>query len=132
MTIKAECAILCDDVRTESNGKILAIGIYKSAVQVDEFPCILSLVFLVGIDVLEAKKVLLEFKVSSNGQKIRHIKGDLEGSVLGRDWIPVATGHFAFESESEISLSSRIDNGRWKSLLKTRVELRPDKSNPIS
>ncbi len=69
--------IFCDDIRTESNGKKLLIGVYTGGLAVESFPFGSKVAILIVIDSLaEGASIALEVRLKS-GAKIVEFVGDL-------------------------------------------------------
>lgn len=54
MAFKEKYTIICDDVRREDNGKVMAIGIYFGAITVPQLPFVMTMTFF---QLLEADRV---------------------------------------------------------------------------
>lgn len=128
MTISVNSAMVCDDIRTEDNGKIIAIGIYRSEIQLQRLPATMRLKILVGINIKDTGDFKVEFRVIVGGEVGHNIVGNLNANTLGQDWLVVPIEQITIQEPCELKISSRIGDGRWKSLCSTRVGLLPSAS----
>lgn len=117
--------LLCDEVRREHNGKLIAIGIYGSRIFVAGFPALLNLSTLLNVVFESSGEQRFKVRVSVNGEMKTEIEIAVESAWGGSDWFPIPCGNIQFDRPSEIKLSADDGNGKWKAFLTIPIEIGP-------
>ena len=124
-------AFLADDVRTESNGKLIVIGAYGSSILVSGFPFtaglwVVALVNFFGVDTCK-----LELRgVMPTGDVTFQVGGEIAGQQADvMALVPIGPIPMHFSQGTEFSIEARINDRDWNSLgrwavTKTDVETR--------
>ena len=104
--------LICDDVRFESNGKLMIIGLYVDTVVVPELPVSLGLTFLQLYHIHEVRPFRVILHLSGpNGNIGEPVTMDFDvrstGTVVGVVRVPVR-----FESSGEYRVTITTPDGR--------------------
>jgi hypothetical protein len=80
---KVRDVLVCDDIRTEDNGKQILIGVYTGNILLNEFPASLLLSFWIDVNQPVAGQVPFQIRCFITGQSepVFHIQGTGESSL---------------------------------------------------
>lgn len=130
---KIVSALLCDEVRQESNGKFIAIGIYRGAVQFLKLPAKKGFTVLAQARELEkAGEYSISFKVLVGGKKIQENAGILSNTVPSMEWLPIPIDPIEFTEETDLKIYAKIDEQRWRSIFEIPIRVKPSDPNPTA
>ena len=99
---KIECAIVCDDVRREDNGKFIIIGAYGSDIRVSLTPANLRLSLLVAARSETEHQTLVSVRVTQDGKRIFELPKPLEFRMPAQE----IAGSSTFQVESSEFLTT--------------------------
>lgn len=116
-------AFLCDDVRREDNGKMIAIGIYGNRIFVNAFPAILRLSALTNVSFPSAGRHSFKVRLSVGGEMRQEVTIEAEVRWSGSDWVPLPFEPVQFYKPNEVSLALELDNGKWRKFLTVPIEV---------
>ena len=116
---------LCDDIRREGNGKLIAIGIYTSKIVTGTFPGGLVLNALVNAVFYEIGDTTFKIRLTADGEVRSEVVVGATVGRVGPDWIPIPLGFVTFDKPSIIALSSEASGNKWKVFHEIRIELGP-------
>lgn len=129
--IEVRGAFACDDIRFETGGKFILIGVYGPDLNVPAFPTIITLRIVALVNLPRGGELSFEFRlVNSDGSKIADIKGDLEAMKMAKG-ILLPMGPFAihFAKPATFDLQYRSPGGnRWKTIQSWEVAAPPPTS----
>ena len=121
--IDVQHVIVCDDIRTEANGKQIVIGVYASSMEVPSFPARLLLAYLVRLTSKKAVDIVLEIRLlDKNGTVGINAGGTIKiekANTLTSLAIPQVTAEFP--EPTTIRLQMREPGSRWKTVQETEV-----------
>jgi hypothetical protein len=117
-------AVLCDEIRTEDNGKLMFLGVYSGDLLAQELPANLGL--SVYLDVfLPAGEVTIEVRFSGNGVTKATAEITASGPNDTRLGIPTPRLPVSFETEGELKVEVRFNrDDDWQEVLKKRLLLK--------
>ena len=134
--------VLCEDIRTEDNGKLLFIGVYPSRVLVNHFPANLRFSFWIsGKTCEEENKAQLEVSVINldSSEEIKVLKSfALQIKIAESEFID-GTADFSYaiinlpikiEDESLLRFKVKPDGGKWKEIGTRKILLNPKPTLP--
>ncbi len=104
--------IICDDVRTEINGKEILIGVYNQALIVKELPFTMRLTFRVSLTLKMPDQRTCSFAVSDpDGETLLSLEGtDLPVTTLGESFVcGFAVQNITFKKEGEYNFHFGVD-----------------------
>lgn len=114
MPFKVTSALLCDDVRTENNGKLILIGVYLGAVGVKSFPLnFRPVVYLEFEPGFKNDTKVLEFNLAPAGAKAESTKMDIQIDDEDRVLVVRPAPPIILTEPSELWISARLGGGRW-------------------
>lgn len=121
LPVDIQCAITCDDVRREDNGKALAIGVYVGDILVNAFPASLRLSWLLLGKHHISDDRRIEFKIQSDDvviarTEIATVEANDDAAIV-LPGVPVL-----FKEPGELALSVK-DGEDWRLLVKKKVRL---------
>lgn len=119
---KIEYAIVCDDLRREDNGKLIIIGVYAKDIQVQKFPAILPLQFVLAIRSYKKGSISIDVRILQENAEIFKRKATVnfdEPDALGL----FGMGNFlsTTNKDTELVFQGRIDQSRYKTILKIPI-----------
>ncbi len=102
-TMLYEALVLCDDIRFESNGKLLLVGVYSDVIQVIKLPLQLrSLGLAVRGKAMSAGRIPFSVAVTDpQGNGLLDAGGEVnyEGELGRTIWIPIVMGPVLLTTE---------------------------------
>ena len=122
---KAVNGFLCDDIRRENNGKLIAIGIFSKKILVNNFPCGLIVHALVNIVFDAVGDTVFKIRLTVDGQMRSEAEVGARVESVGADWVPIPLGLITFERPSRIALSYLTNNSKWKVFHEIPIEHGP-------
>ena len=130
---KIVSALLCDEVREESNGKYIAIGIYRGEVQFLKIPAKKGFTVLAQVRELEkAGEYSLGFKVLVGGKKMQENAGMLSNTSPSMEWLPIPIVPIEFTEETDLKIYAKVDEQRWRSIFEIPIRIKPSDPNPTA
>jgi hypothetical protein len=113
--------LVCDDIRTEDNGKPMLIGVYSGDILVPDFPANLVLALFIGIR-LPVGETAIEVKLSVGNRVGPEIEFTVEGPVGGTFYLPTPKMPLSFNESEPLNVFCRFNKrGRWLEVLKKRI-----------
>lgn len=122
-TVRLRSAVLCDNVRSEDNGKRLLIGVYDAGVTINVVPMPLSLTLYGVFEISGSGGKTVEFKITAPafaGQGRVVVPSDAPSDVSAPFLAPFVC---IVEQESDIRLEWKIDGGPWVGEMRWTLEL---------
>lgn len=119
-------ALLCDEVRTEDNGKHFIIGAYRKAVVLNTRPALLSLRLTGAFEFVSHGEHKLEFRVTTpGGQGLGAIQSlpDAEPGTYADFNVPLVD---FLHSDGVIQLDWRVDGDDWGPPMTWQIAFSPD------
>lgn len=129
MSVKVNCAIVCDSVRQEINGKLIFVGVYTGDIVVQRYPVDISLQVWLEIQP--------EFTGHSEDFNVRIRLGPDEDVVLGElgatmekenAELPIGASHislpsisFHIQRSSDFIVEIRAGEEDWVQVLKKKI-----------
>jgi len=113
--------VVCDDIRQESNGKLILVGVYSRDIRLSKIPGQAQLAFLIALNASETGGIKFESQVLFNGEQMLHANG--EGNIDGKGLAMVSfpPGPFVFKSEGELVFRARLEDEEWIELWRGSV-----------
>lgn len=93
-SVAFEYVFVCDDVRFESNGKLIFVGVYSNNILLGEFPGVLRLRLVTRLRP-KKREFPLAFRVKRNGEAVFVLKGSVVSGDLAAETSP--SPEFAIE-----------------------------------
>ena len=117
--------ILCDEVRTEDNGKQILIGVYAHNIKLNQVPATLSLTAWLQFMTGDSNEVHIDFRVLDQNHTMK-ISGGGQVRVEGKT--ALATLHLPklfveFQKPGEMIFQMRESGKRWKTVKTVAVEM---------
>lgn len=126
--LRIDYAVLCDEIRKEDSGKLILIGVYSGDVMLKSFPGKVALAAYVLGEALGQGEATIELKYSfkplSGKSKNILLRGRLSVDRLDqtREFTsPISRVPIEFTEPGTLSLDYRLDNGRWRNILRKNV-----------
>lgn len=131
--IEPLCAIFCDDIRREDNGKELLIGVYTGSIQLPVLPAPVMLSVWVPFERSGIGKVPIEFRLlGPDGRMIGY--GTLELNFTETEYtvgsLPLRGLTAMIMGPGEITFQLRQHDESWTTVRKLPVEKREIQSDP--
>ena len=130
-SVKIDYAIMCDDIRQETNGKLIVIGIYSTDIIVPDCPSKLFMhVLLHGkADVDRSVNLEVRYRAEFKDAKRYEVlgKGDLQITFTedsNEFFVPMPRVLIEIRGVGNLSVHYRIDSKRWKALLKKNIKIK--------
>lgn len=122
--------IICDDIRTESSGKLLLIGVFPDGIVLHKAPSTLPL--SIWMKFLNTRKNDLEMEVKIDGDSVDEviklsliIKGDDGLSVDKSSHVIIEKLPIKMKGKGELLISYKIDGKKWKLARQVKVQYKP-------
>ena len=130
--VRFEAGIVCDDIRIENNGKLIAIGIYGVDIRLPEIPSGTTLSFLVVGTAIEDGDIKIEFRAQVNDSPVLKIEAGA-GVRGGRLMIPVSNVPIVLNQEGRMVLEARnIGEKDWQNIGELVIGRAPQATVSIS
>jgi hypothetical protein len=114
--------LLCDDIRREDNGKLIAIGIYGRDIVLTKIPGALILAALISVDDYEEGASKFEIAMELNEQVLNRASGEITFDGTGGSLVRVPRMACEFPEEGTFVLKARFEGNEWKELWKGQVK----------
>ncbi len=125
-TLKPLSALVCDEVRRETDGKDIIIGAYGGDVLIGIFPVTISLSLWTSLETSGTGDIKTDIRVVNREKKvlaelkgISHVEGRVQRSSLFTPKIKLY-----IEKPTELRFQLRVREGRWKTVVSRSVILR--------
>lgn len=126
LNIKFLAALLCDDVRTEDNGKAIIIGVYYGKIVVHKLPIDLRLTMWMNILLDGVGETEIEFRgFDPNNREAFRGKLKIQTSEMDATSITLPTFSLKLEKEGKLKIQYRKLRGRWTTLIDKDVIVLP-------
>ena len=125
-TLKPLSAVVCDEVRRETDGKDIIIGAYGGDILVGVFPTPLVLSLWISLETPGAGDIKADIRiVNSKKEVLAEVKGimTLDGRSQ-RSSLFTPRLRFSVDKSTELRFQFRIGDGRWKTVVSRNVRLR--------
>lgn len=131
-TIK--CALICDEIRREDNGKAFLIGVYGGDIVPLSFPAVMSVcLYLVGESNEEKFSVNVMIELQSENKEHNKVYEQaipikrMDTKIKGKSEINIALLQIPLEINSPCKLIVKVkeENKKWKEILTKGVIDRP-------
>jgi hypothetical protein len=110
--------ILCDDVRQETNGKYIIIGLFTSDILVNEFPAYLPLRLLITYEMEEIGDQKLDFLWFLDDKPLIEMEGGVRQETLGAPIvIALPPGPLHVDGPGRLRVSARLESGEQLEIL---------------
>lgn len=133
-SLEVDCALCCDSVRKEDNGKLILVGIYQQDVLVTQFPAKLTIQFYAIGRFIAKPQDFVWLRLLVDDQPVYSVKVSLYEQVRKSDW--QANPHFnmvlppaeiAVEEPSNIRLEARDrEHDDWQTIVTVPVKQRAE------
>lgn len=126
MPLKITNALLCDDVRTEDNGKAIIIGVYTGHVVFSSFPAPWRPVIWFEVRPWGQGQIAFEIKMEAPGLEKPHVEKGA-GVIGTEDGIVVEFKLKTIQvpGPGRLIVSMRPEGGRWTEVLSKQIQLAP-------
>lgn len=122
MSVVFSTALLCDQIRQEANGKLIAIGIYTSSIVFGSFPIVAQFQILALAKSSDAGSQKISVRVMVLGQENQRFEGELELLKAGEDWLPIPLQPIQFQVPGILTIEQDDGNGIWREFFRINVE----------
>lgn len=122
MSVVFSTALLCDHIRQEVNGKLIAIGIYTSNVVFGAFPVVAQFQILALAKSSEGGSQRISVRVMLLGQENQRFEGELELLKAGEDWLSIPLQPIQFQVPGPLTIEQDDGNGEWREFFRINVE----------
>src|SRR6266487_6631936 len=121
--------VMCDEIRTETTGKDILIGVYSGDILVSSFPAVIAVAFWVELENSDEDIGVRKYELRvgvANGQPVHfNVMADIRAA--GTSVLRIPTIHIPVPAETVISLEL-LDGENWQVLKSKKVllgELKP-------
>lgn len=122
-SFKVKNAVLCEDIRTENNGKQLLIGVYLNDIRLSVPSAKISLAFWLQLAGFEEGETELNFRVRLDRKTLGD--GHVKLSVTEPDesvTVPIRPQAFNLEVNRTLHFDLKFrDASRWKTILSSAI-----------
>lgn len=122
--------LLCDDIRVETNGKYIIIGMYTSEILIADFPAYLPLRAMMAYTREEIGPQKIDFIWTMDDAPLAEMEGGVDQQTLN---LPITIAlppvPLYLEAPGQLQLSARLTSGE-RALLLSRAVKRSDEPIP--
>lgn len=124
MSIFIDSAILCDAVRREDNGKLIAIGVYSVDVGISIMPVSLSFTLLARVKAVRNGKSSVHVRMLLNKEVVSWVTGDLDENLPEyATWVPIPLPPFQVNSKGMLRAEFKSEEQDWIEFFCTEIKL---------
>lgn len=119
-------AVLCDEVRTENNGKHIIIGAYGGDIILPETPVTLPLAMWINAKVLVPGRATLDVQFSMDGKEASGMKTDIQTDADDANafvGLPLPRVPVKCSAGSTLKVRWRLGEQDWETLVERPVKL---------
>ena len=118
-------ALVCDDVRRESSGKDILIGVYGSAILVTRFPASISPMLWIQARALKSGEIKFAIRMLNEHEAVFfETSGGVDTDEPGGlGAFSVGGVNLQVHSEMNLIFQLKIDSGEWTNVLEIPIEL---------
>jgi hypothetical protein len=120
--LNVEAAILCDDVRTEINGKPFLIGVYLKTIVVQGFPANINVCIWIQFSPEELGSYAGEIRlIDKSNHLLLSGQFTIDVKEMGSSVMSVPKTAIALGSEGDYELQWKYRGGDWEVLKRVKV-----------
>ena len=127
--LSTKFAVICDDVRREDSGKLIAIGIYGGDIRVNAYPATLAFSILIFAECTKAGDVKISIRSKLNGAVTSERSGSMKIENAGA--VTVNSTGFAvpnIDGDGVVSFDWRVNENEWEEVASMPIALAPPTS----
>lgn len=113
-------AIVCDEIRSETNNKLFFIGVYSGDIVLGQFPAALTLSVYVALESLPVGDHSFEMRLTGPSST-SGLNGNFHVEAIGPIALPTPPLPVHCPGPGEIIVDLKIDEGDWHKVLVKRV-----------
>ena len=125
-------AIVCDDIRYETNGKQILIGVYSGDIVIgmpEGMPVVISSSLWIELRVKEKGEYLLDFKIEVSSKPVFGMNGiKVLIQQVGDIALPIGPFPISVNGSGEIKYFLRLSGRKWRMIRSKRIILGPTSS----
>jgi hypothetical protein len=115
--------VLCQDIRTEQNGKLILIGVYPGGIVFHTFPSVNTFAFYIEADTVAAAKGVLHVRIRVNDRHVAQMGIGIDVYAGGQLVIPSPQLQLEFPAPGSLVLEMSDDEENWHPLITRTTEL---------
>lgn len=119
--VKIDCAIVCDDVRREQNGKLIIIGVYGNDISVPSYPAALRLAVVLAGHSTGSGKIPMKLRILQDSDNYIEAEGRMVFDVAGTGIFPMGSTVINVSKDTIIDIQIRVGEGKFKSIRKLPI-----------
>lgn len=124
LKLKLLAAVLCDEVRTENNGKHIIIGAYGGDIILPETPVTLPLAVWISAKVIVSGQAKLDVQFRVNGTEASGIQTELQSEDLDAYvGLPMPRVPVKCSAGSTLQVRWRLGEQDWETLVERSIQL---------
>jgi len=121
--VELSSVLACDDVRTESNGKLILVGVYNTVIYVPALPAPMRLNFILQIKALEVGDAPFELRLRLGQGVLAEMNGQVNIHVADTSGlVPLGPLIVEIPTAGTLAIDRRVGR-RWKQVQGWQVEL---------
>jgi len=120
--IRFKYALLCDDIRQETSGKFIFIGVYGGdSIQFPVFPAQVALYLALFLESAGPCQAEIKMEARLNGERMMGMAGEIGSNQEGEAFIPLQFPPLTFKEAGELEIRLRLSQGRWQKAISLDV-----------
>lgn len=124
--VKVDCAIVCDEVRREHNGKLIFIGVYGNDIFVPSYPATLRLAIVLAGHSTVAAKIPMKLRIMRDSDNYLEAEGRMAFDVAGTGIFPLGGIGISVSKDTIIDIQIRVGRGKFKSIRKLPIRVKSE------
>lgn len=124
MTAVCEAAFLCDEVRQEASGKLIAIGIYSVDLVFQRLPSVANFTLMALIRTNQSGPQPIQIRLMLGEHQLASMSGEFSGREGSPTWVPIPLPTINFESAELMCAEVRLSSEEWQRFFELPVRER--------
>lgn len=124
--LNVRAAVLCDDVRIESNGKAILIGVYAGNVAVPTTPFLVPFYVWINFSPEGLGEIAVNFRISFQGKPVVSGRGGITAERTEDAAFLLPQFLVKGEEGGELLVEMQEEGGAWSAILKKQIAKRAD------
>lgn len=116
---------LCDDIRQETTGKLLIVGLYSQDVVFAQLPAAAAFAMGICIRLDTESPAAVALRIRIDDATVAELQGDMQGRLESPFWLPLPPIPMRVERPGTLRAEASIAGGPWRTFLEIPVRDRP-------
>lgn len=128
---KCEVALICDDIRREDTGKLIAIGLYGADARFTSFPTDFNFKLLAGLRAETPQELRFQARAKAGRKQLSAGRGKLVFGETGYALMAIGPIICHFEQPTTLSVQLKLGDGRFRTVAQLPIVLATNPSSGV-